>query len=49
MLVGLRRPNNGLATELRERGVRVEVLGDASTPGRMAKATRDGFFFGWNV
>ena len=28
---------------------RVEILGDARRPERMPKATRDGFFFGWNL
>lgn len=44
-----RRPNNELVAELATVVPRVEVLGDAHTPGRMPKATRDGFFFGWNL
>jgi 2,4-dienoyl-CoA reductase-like NADH-dependent reductase (Old Yellow Enzyme family)/thioredoxin reductase len=45
----LRKPRNQLVEALRDRVPRVEVLGDANTPGRMPKATRDGFFFGWNL
>ncbi|HEY0520187.1 MAG TPA: FAD-dependent oxidoreductase [Ilumatobacteraceae bacterium] len=49
VLVNLRRSVNGLATALRDHVADVQVLGDANSPGRMAKATRDGFFFGWNA
>jgi hypothetical protein len=45
----LRRPRNELVEALRERVARVDVLGDANSPGRMPKATRDGFFFGWDL
>jgi 2,4-dienoyl-CoA reductase-like NADH-dependent reductase (Old Yellow Enzyme family) len=49
VLCTLRHSRNQLATDLRDRVPRVDVLGDANAPGRMAKATRDGFFFGWNL
>jgi 2,4-dienoyl-CoA reductase-like NADH-dependent reductase (Old Yellow Enzyme family)/NADPH-dependent 2,4-dienoyl-CoA reductase/sulfur reductase-like enzyme len=49
VLVTLRRPNDELVGALRAKVADVRVLGDANTPGRMAKATRDGFFFGWNL
>jgi 2,4-dienoyl-CoA reductase-like NADH-dependent reductase (Old Yellow Enzyme family)/thioredoxin reductase len=49
VLVNIRRPNDTLAEELRGKIADVRVLGDANAPGRMAKATRDGFFFGWNL
>jgi hypothetical protein len=49
VLVNLRRSVNTLADELRDKVPDVRVLGDANAPGRMAKATRDGFFFGWNL
>jgi 2,4-dienoyl-CoA reductase-like NADH-dependent reductase (Old Yellow Enzyme family) len=49
VLVNLRRSDNALAAELGGRVERVEVMGDALLPGRMAKATRDGFLFGWTL
>jgi hypothetical protein len=49
VLVSLRRPRDELAAGLRQHLADVRVLGDANTPGRMAKATRDGFLFGWHL
>jgi 2,4-dienoyl-CoA reductase-like NADH-dependent reductase (Old Yellow Enzyme family)/thioredoxin reductase len=49
VLVNLRRPVSKLADDLRDEVPAISVLGDASKPGRMAKATRDGFLFGWNL
>jgi hypothetical protein len=49
VLCTLRHSRNHLANELRNRVPRIEVLGDAFIPGRMAKATRDGFLFGWTL
>jgi NADPH-dependent glutamate synthase beta subunit-like oxidoreductase len=49
VLVNIRRSNKDLAGELEGRVDNVHVLGDANAPGRMAKAVRDGFFFGWNL
>ena len=47
VIVGLRASVNGLARELSDRVPHVKVIGDAFIPGRMAKATRDGFEAGW--
>lgn len=49
VLVTLRKSRKSLAAELSDRHPDVRVLGDANSPGRMAKATRDGFLFGWNL
>lgn len=49
VLVTLRRPRSELADALTPHLTDVRVLGDAHTPGRMAKATRDGFMFGWHL
>jgi hypothetical protein len=49
VLVNLRRSVNSLAAGLHDKVPMVEIMGDARTPGRMAKATRDGFLFGWNL
>ena len=49
VLVTLRRSVDDLADRLRPHVADVRTIGDAHTPGRMAKATRDGFFFGWNL
>jgi len=49
VLCTLRHSRQDLADELLGKVSRVELLGDASTPGRMPKATRDGFFFGWDL
>jgi hypothetical protein len=50
VLVTIRKSRNDLVDQLREAGLDdVRVLGDANVPGRMAKATRDGFMFGWNL
>lgn len=45
----LRHPRSELVDALEAEGLRVERLGDARSPGRMPRATRDGFFFGWNL
>ncbi|MFJ9590787.1 oxidoreductase [Streptomyces acidicola] len=49
VLCTLRKSRTELADELRARGVRLEIVGDARRPGRMPQATRDGFFMGWNL
>jgi 2,4-dienoyl-CoA reductase-like NADH-dependent reductase (Old Yellow Enzyme family) len=50
VMVNLRQPRNELADQLSAAGVGdVRLLGDANSPGRMAKATRDGFMFGWSL
>ncbi|MDP1793088.1 MAG: FAD-dependent oxidoreductase, partial [Acidimicrobiales bacterium] len=49
VLVTLRKSVNGLAAQLAGKVPDVRVLGDAHAPGRWAKATRDGFFFGWKL
>ena len=49
VLVTLRRSRNELVDALRDRLPDVRVIGDASSPGRMARATREGFFLGWNL
>lgn len=39
----------GLADALRTLVPRIHVIGDAAQPGRMAKATREGFMLGWRL
>ena len=49
VIVGLRSSQTGLAEALVGRVPYLRVLGDAVRPGRMAKATADGFHAAWNL
>jgi dimethylamine/trimethylamine dehydrogenase len=50
VLVTIRKSRNDIVDQLKAAGVTdLRVLGDANVPGRMAKATRDGFMFGWKL
>jgi dimethylglycine catabolism A len=49
ILVTLRRPENQLAAALRGQVPEVRTIGDAAAPGRMAKATKDGFMLAWSL
>ena len=45
----LRKPNDGLYLELRERGVPVRRIGDAVAPRRVDEAIYEGFELGMEV